>query len=77
MIFKTQDLDKKVNSSQIFLFHGVNEGYKEEILKKIFKPISENNVFKYFEKEIFSDIENFYNEILSKSFFEKKKAYNY
>ena len=73
MILKTQDLDKKINNNQIFLFHGVNDGYKEEILKNIFEPISENNVFKYFEKEIFSNIENFYNEILSRSFFENKK----
>tara|TARA_B100001093_G_C26798829_1_gene1002425 strand:+ start:402 stop:1391 length:990 start_codon:yes stop_codon:yes gene_type:complete len=73
MILKTQDLNKKINSNQIFLFHGVNHGYKEDILKNLFEPISENNVFKYFEKEIFSNIENFYNEILSRSFFENKK----
>ncbi len=73
MILKIQDLDKKINNNQIFLFHGVNDGYKEEVLKNIFEPISENNVFKYFEKEIFSNIESFYNEILSRSFFENKK----
>ena len=31
------------------------------------------NLFKYLESEIFSDIDNFYNQILSKSFFEKNK----
>jgi len=72
MILKMQDLNKNINA-KIFLFHGVNEGQKEEILEKKFKPIFGENVFKYYEKEIFSDVENFYNQILSKSFFEKNK----
>ena len=72
MILKTYDLSKNTDA-KIFLFHGVNEGQKEEIIEKIFKPIFGGNVFKYYEKEIFSDIENFYNQVLSKSFFEKNK----
>ena len=72
MILKTHDLNKNIDA-KIFLFHGINEGQKEEIIEKIFKPIFEGNVFKYYEKEIFSDIENFYNQVLSKSFFEKNK----
>ena len=72
MIFKTQDLVKTINKNKVFLFHGVNEGHKEEILENIFFPAFKN-VYKYFEKEIFTNIENFYNEILSKSFFEKNK----
>ena len=72
MILKTHDLNKNIDA-KIFLFHGVNEGQKEEIIEKKFKPIFGKNVFKYYEKEIFSDIENFYNQVLSKSFFEKNK----
>ena len=72
MILKSQDLNKNLKKN-LFLFHGVNEGYKEEIIKKLFKPIFENNIFKYFEKEILSNIDNFYDEILSASFFENKK----
>ena len=72
MILKTHDLDKKINA-KIFLFHGVNHGQKEEIIEKKFKPLFGENLFKYFENEIFSDIDNFYNQVLSKSFFEKKK----
>lgn len=73
MILKIQDIDKNINKGDLFLFHGVNEGYKEEILKKFFEPIFKDNIFKYFEKEVLSNTENFYNEILSKSFFEKNK----
>ena len=72
MILKTYDLDKKINA-KIFLFHGVNHGQKEEIIEKKFKPLFGENLFKYFENEIFSDIDNFYNQVLSKSFFEKNK----
>ena len=72
MIFKTQDLVKTINKNKMFLFHGVNEGHKEEILENFFFP-KFKNVFKYFEKEIFTNIEIFYNEVLSKSFFEKDK----
>ena len=72
MILKTFNLDKDINA-KIFLFHGVNDGQKDEIIKNKFIPIFGDNVFKYYEKEILSNIENFYNQILSKSFFEKKK----
>lgn len=72
MILKTQDLDRNVDY-KIFLFHGINEGLKEEILNKKFKSAFKENIYTYYEKEVFSDIENFYNQILSKSFFEKNK----
>ena len=72
MILKSYELDKNINS-KIFLFHGINEGQKEEIIEKKFKPLFGENLFKYLENEIFSDIDNFYNQILSKSFFEKNK----
>ncbi len=72
MILKTYDLDKKIDA-KFFLFHGVNDGQKEEIIEKKFKPLFGENLFKYFENEIFSDIDNFHNQVLSKSFFEKNK----
>ena len=73
MILKTQDLNKSLEKNKIFLLHGVNEGHKEEILQKLFKPLFGDSIFIYYEKEIFSNIDSFYNEILSKSFFEDKK----
>ena len=33
MILKSYELDKNINS-KIFLFHGINEGQKEEIIEK-------------------------------------------
>ena len=72
MILRTYDLDKKINA-KIFLFHGVNDGQKEEIIEREFKPLFGENFFKYFENEIFSDIDSFHNQVRSKSFFEKNK----
>ena len=73
MIFKTQDLSKIIKKNKIFLLHGVNNGFKETLLKEHFYPLFGENIFKYFEKEILSDLEIFYNKILSKSFFEENK----
>ena len=73
MILKVQDLSQKVKKNKIFLFHGVNEGYKQSILKENFEPSFVGSIFKYYEREIFSNIDDFYNQVLSKSFFEEKK----
>ena len=72
MIFKAHELDKNLEKFNFILLHGVNEGHKEEIIKK-FKQLYEENIFKYYEKEMFSNINTFYDQILSKSFFENKK----
>ena len=73
MILKVQDLSQRVKKNKIFLFHGVNEGYKQSILKENFEQLFAGSIFKYYEREIFSNIDNFYNQVLSKSFFEEKK----
>ena len=73
MILKVQDLSQKVKKNKILLFHGVNEGYKQSILKENFEPSFAGSIFKYYEREIFSNIDDFYNQVLSKSFFEEKK----
>ena len=73
MIFKNNELGKRTENNKIFLFHGVNDGHKEEILQNIFKPKFGKNVLKYFENDVLSNKNNFYNEILSKSFFEENK----
>ena len=45
MILRAHDLNKNINA-KIFLFHGVNEGQKEEVIEKKFKPVFGENVFK-------------------------------
>ena len=70
-VFEIDKLDlKKVN---FFLFYGENQGHKNEIIEKKFKSRYSNNTFNYDEKEIIDNKENFFNEILTKSFFENEK----
>ena len=70
-VFEIDKLDlKKIN---FFLFYGENQGHKSEIIEKKFKTRYPNNTFNYDEKEIIDNKENFFNEILTKSFFENEK----
>lgn len=68
--FEFKKIDFKLN--KYFLLYGENEGFKEEIIKKIELNFSKN-IFRYDEKEIFENKENFFNGLLTKSLFEKKK----
>ena len=72
MIFKSFEINKinkKIN--QLILFYGKNEGLKNEALSILIKD--ENNIQNYEEKEILDNENNFIENILSKSLFEKEK----
>ena len=43
MILKTQDLDRYINTNSLFLFHGVNDGFKEEVIKKLTQELEDAN----------------------------------
>jgi len=73
MIIKNFDLKNFVDKKKIFLIYGENEGLKEDLILEFSKNFSKENTFKYTEKEILLNLENFFNNIYSKSFFEKKK----
>ena len=74
MIIKNYEIGK-VNflEKNFTLVYGLNEGHKKEVIKKITEKIKSDSVNKYEEKEIINNPEDFYNSILSKSFFEKEK----
>ena len=73
MIIKAFEIEKKFLKNKIYLFYGKNNGQKKELIeKKVLKDFNEST-FKYSEKEILSNLENFYNTIQSQSFFEKEK----
>ena len=72
MIFKSFEInkiDKKIN--QLILFYGKNEGLKNEAISILIKD--ESNIQNYEEKEILDNENNFIENILSKSLFEKEK----
>ena len=74
MIIKSFELDKiNGKSSNFYLFYGENEGYKNEVIEKIFNINISKNIYRYEEKEILDNFESFFESIQSKSFFEKEK----
>jgi len=73
MIVKAFEFNKvNLSTNKFFLLYGENLGFKDEIIKKIEKNFT-NNIFRYDEKEILENKENFLNSILSKSLFENEK----
>ena len=74
MQIKFFELSKiKLNNYKFYLFYGNNEGLKEEIIKNLFETNQQDIIHRYEEKEILDNINNFYNSVLTKSFFDNKK----
>ena len=74
MIIKSFELNKiNFKSKYFFLLYGVNQGHKNQIIEEKFKKGFSENIYYYDENEILSNEDNFFNNILSKSFFETEK----
>ncbi len=73
MIVKSFELDKIKIKSDFFLFFGENQGYKNEVIKNKFQIKYKESTYNYDESEVLINTENFFNNILSKSFFENEK----
>ena len=74
MIVKVRDFNKNnINKSNIYLFYGLNEGLKNEILNNYFLNDFKGSINRYEEKEIFENLDNFYETIFTKSFFDNEK----
>ena len=74
MIIKNYELEKlNIDKNKNFLFYGENQGYKNQIIEEKFKRNYKENTFYYEENEILNNKEIFFNNILSKSFFEDEK----
>ena len=74
MIVKSFELNKiNIKNFKFYLFYGENEGHKNESIKNIFKTNNLQNIYRYEEKEIIDNNENFFNSITTKSFFEDEK----
>lgn len=72
MISKIFDLRKNINHN-FYLFHGQNIGQKNEIIEQYFNPKFSKNIYSYYEKDVLNNLEEFNNQILSRSFFDDKK----
>ena len=72
MIIKSFEINKiDFDQNKLVLFYGKNEGFKNEATNNLIKEKDE--VTKYEEKEVLENINNFIENILSKSLFESEK----
>ena len=74
MILKSHEISKiNLKKNNLVLFYGKNEGLKIEEISKIISTNLDKDVLNYEEKEILENQNNFIENILSKSLFEKEK----
>tara|TARA_B100000787_G_scaffold50121_1_gene36063 strand:- start:676 stop:1671 length:996 start_codon:yes stop_codon:yes gene_type:complete len=74
MILKSFEISKlQKNTYKFYLFYGENEGLKDETTKNFFEKNYTDRIHRYEEKEILDNTTNFFNTILTKSFFDNKK----
>ena len=74
MIIKAYEHEKikKINN-KIFLFYGENNGYKNQVVQKIFFEKFKHSIERYEESEILNNYDNFISGLTNKSFFEELK----
>jgi len=73
VIVKSFELNKINKKNNFYLFYGENQGHKNEVIKIKFQINYKENTYNYEENEILLNKENFFNNILTKSFFEDEK----
>jgi len=74
MILKSTELNNlNLNLYNFYLFYGVNEGLKEVTIKDLFEINYQDRIHRYEEKEVLDNINNFFDNVLTKSFFDNEK----
>ena len=74
MIIKSYELNKfNFKKTKSYLFYGNNLAQINQVIDEKIKPNYLNKVFNYEENEIFKNEKNFFDEILSQSFFDDEK----
>ena len=73
MIIKSFELEKNKINKKFFLFYGENQGFKKQIIEENFKKKFSESTYYYEESEVLNNEDGFFNNILSKSFFENEK----
>jgi len=74
MIIKSFEF-KKINIKRynFYLFYGENEGLKKELIDTNFKKHFENRIYSYEENAVLNNEKEFFDTILTKSFFDSEK----
>ena len=76
MIKKYFEIEKiNLLNNNFFLFYGINNGLKNEIIEKSLKKKTNLQLVSYEENEVLTNQQTFINELTNKSFFDKGKIY--
>ena len=74
MIIKSFEFKKiDIKKYNFYLFYGENEGLKKELIDTNFKKFFESRVYKYEENSVLNNEKEFFDTILTKSFFDSEK----
>ncbi len=73
MICKFFEVGKYKKKINFYLFYGENEGQKIDVIQSNFNEFTQENTFKYNEKELIENKQLLFESIYSKSFFESEK----
>ena len=73
MISKYYEIEKFKNKTNYFLFYGVNEGQKQDVIQASFSQFTKENTYKYLEKDVIDNKQTFFENVYSKSFFFNEK----
>ena len=74
MILKSFEIEKiDLKKIRYYLLYGQNEGHKNQIIKEKFKKEYSDKTYSYEEADVLKNLESFYDNVLSKSFFENEK----
>ena len=77
MIYKSYLIEQNISllDKNLFLFYGENLGLKNELKEKIRFQNRKAEIINLSQDDIINNIDNFFNEILNISLFDKKKIY--
>ena len=74
MIIKNFDLKNNLKKNiNFYLLYGPNSGLIEDTINQVLKPNFSKNIYNYDESEIISNVDNFKETVLNKSFFDNDK----
>ena len=73
MILKTFEINKKKILEKFLLFHGNNQGFKDDILNEVILENFGGEILKYEENEIITNQDNFISNLKNNSLFDQKK----
>jgi len=74
MIIKSFELYKiKSKNINFILIYGLNQGYKNQIMKELFEKIFKGEILRFDENEILKNHEQFISDLMNKSLFEDEK----